>query len=42
MSGYNKTFNDRKVNKSNFYETKRLFKTDDIDVDKILIYKKEL
>ena len=41
MSGNNITFNDRKVNKSNFYETKRLFKIDDIDVDKILISKKE-
>ena len=27
--------------KSNFYETKRLFKIDDTDVDKILISKKE-
>ena len=41
MSGNNETFNDRKVNKNNFYETKRLFKIDDIDVDKILINKKE-
>ena len=27
------TFNDRKINQSNFYRTKRLFKIDDIDVD---------
>ena len=41
MSENNITFNDRKINKSNFYETKRLFKIDDIDIDKILISKKE-
>ena len=35
-------FNNKKINKSNFYRTKRLFKIDDIDVDKILISKKEL
>ena len=31
---------DKKVNKSNFYQNKKLFKIDDIDVDKILISKK--
>ena len=30
-----------KINKSNFYRSKRLFSIDDIDVDKILISKKE-
>ena len=35
-------YNNKKINKSNFYRTKRLFKIDDIDVDKILISKKEL
>ena len=35
-------FNNKKINKSNFYRTKRLFKIDDIDVDKILISKEEL
>ena len=35
MSENNLTFNDRKVNKSNFYKTYRLFKIDGIDVDKI-------
>ena len=30
-----------KINKSNFYRNKRLFSIDDIDVDKILISKKE-
>ena len=37
MAENNITVNDRKINKSNFYRTKRLFKTDDIDVDKALI-----
>ena len=36
------SFNNKKINKSNFYRTKKLFKIDDIDVDKILISKKEL
>ena len=36
----NITVNDKKINKSNFYRTKRLFKIHDIDVDKILISKK--
>ena len=33
-------FGDKKTNKSNFYKNKKLFKIDDIDVDKILISKK--
>ena len=35
------SFDDKKINKSNFYKNKRLFKIDDIDVNKILISKKE-
>ena len=35
------TFNDKKISKSNFCRTKRLFKIDDIDVNKI-ISEKEL
>ena len=35
-------FNNKKINKSNFNKTKRLLEIDDIDVDKILISKKEL
>ena len=31
----------KKVNKSNFYKNKELFKIDEIDFDKILISKKE-
>ena len=34
-------FNKEKINKRIFYRNKRLFKIDDIDVDKILISKKE-
>ena len=38
-----KTINldNKKINKSNFYETKRLFKIDNISIDKISISKKE-
>ena len=41
MAENNITFNDRKINKSIFYRTKRLFNRDAIDVNKILISKKE-
>ena len=41
MSGKNKIFDDKKINKSNFYKNKKLFKIDDIDVNKILVSKKE-
>ena len=32
---------DKKINESNFYRDKKLFKTDDINVNKILVSKKE-
>ena len=41
MSGKSIIFDDKKINKSNFYERKKLFKIDDIDVNKILVSKKE-
>ena len=41
MSGRIVNFRDKKVDRSNFYRNKKLFKIDDIDVDKILISKKE-
>ena len=41
MSEKSIKFQERKVNKSNFYNDKTLFKIDDIDVDRILISKKE-
>ena len=41
MSGKNIIFDDKKMNKSNFYRNKKLFKIDNIDVDKILVSKKD-
>ena len=41
MSGKNINFDDKKLNKSNFYKNKKLFNLNDIDVNKILISKKE-
>ena len=41
MSGKNIIFNDEMINKSNFYRNKKSFIIDDIDVNKILISKKE-
>ena len=34
-------FQYKKINKNNFYQNKELFKTEDIDVNKILVSKKE-
>ena len=34
-------FDDKKSNKSNFYKNKKLFKMDDIDINEILVSKKE-
>ena len=41
MSGENIVFDDKKINKSNFYKKKKLFNTYDMEVDEILIFKKE-
>ena len=41
MSGKSINFEDKKINKSNFYENKKLFKIEDIDVNNILVSKKE-
>ena len=41
MSGKNIIFNDKKINKSNFYKNKKISNIDEIDVDKILVSKKE-
>ena len=41
MSGNNIIFDDKKVNKSNFYKNKNVFNIYEIEVDKILISKKE-
>ena len=41
MSGKNINFDDKKIRKSNFYKNKKLNRIDDIDVNKILVSKKE-
>ena len=41
MSGKNVNFEDKKINKSDFYKNKKITKIDDIDVNKILVSKKE-
>ena len=41
MSGKSIYFDDKKMNKSNFYMNKKLFNLNDIDVNKMLVSKKE-
>ena len=41
MSGKSINFYDKKINKSKFYKNKKLFSLHDIDVNKILVSKKE-
>ena len=41
MSEKNIIFDDQNINKSNFYESKILFNIDEIDVNKMLVSKKE-
>ena len=41
MIGENMNFDNEKINKSNFYKSKKLFSIDDIDFGKILVSKKE-
>ena len=41
MSGNSINFEDKKINKSNFYKNKKLFNVHDSDVNKILVSKKE-
>ena len=41
MSGNSINFDDKKINKSNFYESKKLFNLIDIDANKMLVSKKE-
>ena len=40
MSGNNINFEDKKIKKVTFIKTKKITKTDDIDVNKILVSKK--
>ena len=42
MSGRNINFDDKKIKKSDFYKNKKINKIDDINVNSILISKKEL
>ena len=41
MSGRSINFYDKKINKSSFYKNKKLFNLHDLDVNKVLISKKE-
>ena len=41
MSGRSINFDDKKISKSNFYKNKKIFNIYDLDVNKILISKKE-
>ena len=41
MSGKSINFDDKKINKSSFYKNKKLLSLNDIDVNKILVSKKE-
>ena len=41
MSGKNLNFNGKKIKKSDLYKNKKITKIDDIDVNKILVSKKE-
>ena len=42
VSEKNIIFNDKNINKSNFYKNKKLSKIDEIDVDKTLVSKKNV
>ena len=41
MSEKSINFEDKKINKSYFYKNKKLFRIEDIDINKILVSKKE-
>ena len=41
MSGNSINFNDKNIKKSDFYKNKEIFDTNDIDVNKIFVSKKE-
>ena len=41
MSGKNITFNDKKIRKSTFYKNKTVNNIEDIDINNILVSKKE-
>ena len=37
MSGKSINFDDKKINKSNFYKNQKLFSLNDVDANKILV-----
>ena len=41
MSGKSIDFDDKKINKISFYKNKKMFNIYDLDVNKILVSKKE-
>ena len=41
MSGKNMNFEEKKMNKGKFYKSKKLFKIEDIDINNMLVSKKE-
>ena len=41
MSGKTINFNDKKVRKSNFYKNKKIYRIKDIDINNVLVSKKE-
>ena len=41
MGGKETDFKDKKINKKDFYKTKKLFKINDIDINKMLISESE-
>ena len=41
MSGKSINFDNRNIKKSEFYKNKKLFKIEDVDVNKIFVSKKE-
>ena len=41
MSGKTINFNDKKVRKSNFYRNKKIYRIEDIDINNVLVSKKE-
>ena len=41
MSGKNVNFGDKKVKKRDFYKNKKVIKIENIDVNKILLFKEE-
>ena len=41
MKGKNINFDEKKIKRSTFYKNKKIYSTDDVDVNNILVSKKE-